>query len=85
MGSDDVVGGKGPSTRKSPQTIIARLAAPVSAAKKQPYEVRAPKSVRTVVCGEMSQQRGHSGAESTPQTFLQLVGYRDPSTGSVKR
>jgi hypothetical protein len=34
----------------------------------------------------MSQQRGQSGAQSTPQKFLQLVGYRDPNAGPpVKR
>jgi len=26
----------------------------------------------------MSQQCGHSGTQSTPQKFLQLVGCRDP-------
>jgi hypothetical protein len=34
----------------------------------------------------MSQQNGHSDAHSTPQKFLQLVGFRNPNTGaSVKR
>ena len=85
MGSDNIVGGKGPSIRKSPQTIIGRPAAPVSAVKKRFRKPTAPSSDRSVVCGEMSQQCGHSGSQSTPQTFLQLVGYRDPNAGSVKR
>jgi hypothetical protein len=83
MGSDNIVGVKGPLIRKSPQTIIGRPAAPVS--KKRFRKPTAPRSDRNVVCGEMSQQCGHSGAQSTPQTFLQLVGYRDPNAGSVKR
>jgi hypothetical protein len=85
MGGDNIVVGKGPSIRKSPQTIIGRPAAPISAAKKRAHKPSPRRSDRIAVCGEMSQQCGHSGSQSTPQTFLQLVGYRDPNAGSVKR
>jgi hypothetical protein len=32
-------------------------------------------------CGAMSQQRCNSGATSTPQQFVHLVGCRDPKAG----
>lgn len=32
-------------------------------------------------CGAMSQQRCDSGATSTPQQFVHLVGCRDPKAG----
>lgn len=33
-------------------------------------------------CGAMSQQCSHSGAVSTPQQFVHLVGCRDPKAGT---
>jgi hypothetical protein len=37
-----------------------------------------PKSEQTRNCGAMTQQRCDSGNQSSPQKFVQLVGYRDP-------
>jgi hypothetical protein len=36
-------------------------------------------------CGAMAQQQGDATAQSTPQKFVHLVGYRDPSTKPVRR
>ena len=36
-------------------------------------------------CGAMAQQQGDATAWSTPQKFVHLVGYRDPSTKPVRR
>jgi hypothetical protein len=36
-------------------------------------------------CGAMAQQQGDTTARSTPQKFVHLVGYRDPSTKPVRR
>jgi hypothetical protein len=40
----------------------------------------APKSERARICGAMTQQSCDSGRvnQSSPQKFVQLVGYRDP-------
>lgn len=35
-------------------------------------------------CGAMSQQRGDSGATSTPQQFVHLIGCRDPKAGQQR-
>jgi hypothetical protein len=90
MGSDNIAAGKSTSIRKSPRTAVG-LAAPASNVKKRARKSIDPRSRRKAVCGEMSQQQSHSGAQSTPQTLLQLVGYRepeagrDPHSGPVKR
>lgn len=101
MGGDDIVVGNKSAVRKSSQTMIGPLNVPAGAFRPR-SDRAAPKIDpkidprvdpridaridQPVICGEMSQQRGHSGAQSTPQKFLQLVGYRDPNAGPpVKR
>jgi hypothetical protein len=89
MGGDDIVVGNKSAVRKSSQTMIGPLNVPAGAfvarSDQAALKIR-PRIDRPVICGEMSQQRGHSGAQSTPQKFLQLVGYRDPNAGPpVKR
>jgi hypothetical protein len=66
MGSGDIVVGKNPSTSESarPENLAKRVKAS-TAAKAEGH------------CGAMSQQRGDSGATSTPQKFVRLVGCRD--------
>lgn len=44
-----------------------------------------PKTGWPRFCGAMSQQQGHATAQSTPQKFVHLVGYRDPNTKPVRR
>jgi hypothetical protein len=93
MGDDDIVVGNKSAVRKSPQTMIGPLNVPAGAFGQRSDQAAPkidpridPRVDRPVICGEMSQQRGHSGAQSTPQKFLQLVGYRDPNAGvPVKR
>jgi len=93
MGGDDIVVGNKSAVRKSSQTMIGPLNVPAGAfvarSDQAAPKIRpriGPRIDRPVICGEMSQQRGHSGAQSTPQKFLQLVGYRDPNAGPpVKR
>jgi hypothetical protein len=77
MGSGDIVVGKNPSTSESspvsPENRAKRAKASTAA--------RAERH-----CGAMSQQRDDSGATSTPQKFVRLVGCRDakvrPSGGN---
>jgi len=71
MGSGDIVVGKNPSISES------RTASPENLAKRVKAST-ATKAGRH--CGAMSQQRGDSGATSTPQKFVQLVGCRDAKT-----
>ena len=77
MGSGDIVVGSKP-TRKSqenPQAVIVNnLDKPVSASTGR--SASAPGNVEQR-CGAMSQQRCDSGAISTPQQFVHLVGCRD--------
>lgn len=50
--------------------------------------IEAPNTVRNRRpgnCGAMTQQCGDSGNYSTPQKFVQLVGYRDPKASSGPR
>jgi hypothetical protein len=83
MGGDNIVVGNKSSIRKLSQTIIGRP--PASASAPRADKSSAPKITRQkslpIVCGEMSQQCGHSGTQSTPQKFLRLVGCRDPNAG----
>jgi hypothetical protein len=68
MDSGHIVVGRNPSTPES------RLASSEKLSK------RATASTATKAvghCGAMSQQRGDSGATSTPQKFVRLVGCRD--------
>jgi hypothetical protein len=67
MPRGDIVAGSKPSARKQakPQGVIVdKLSKPVGATAEQH-------------CGAMSQQRCDSGATSTPQQFVHLVGCRD--------
>ena len=73
MGNGDIVVGSNPSSRK-PATIIGDTAGTASAAPRTNSDpVKAERG-----CGAMSQQRGDSGAASTPQKFVRLVGCREP-------
>jgi hypothetical protein len=36
-------------------------------------------------CGAMTEQQGDTTAQSTPQKFVRLVGYRNPATKPVRR
>jgi hypothetical protein len=93
MGDDDIVVGNKSAVRKSSRAIIGPLNVPAGAFGQRSDQAAPkidpridPRIEPPVICGEMSQQRGHSGAQSTPQKFLQLVGYRDPNAGvPVKR
>ena len=68
MGSGDIVVGKKSTTRKTP--AVSKNPAPrVSGSAANP--------AKEEHCGAMSQQRADSGAASTPQKFLQLVGCHD--------
>jgi hypothetical protein len=68
MGSGDIVVGKKPTTRKTPA---------MSKDSTEGANSRAANPAREEHCGAMSQQRTDSGAASTPQKFLRLVGCRD--------
>jgi hypothetical protein len=89
MRGDDIVVGQKSPIRKSPLTIVGHLGAPAGAFGPPIDQPSSPKSIRPrnrpsstpAVCGEMSQQCGNSGAQSTPQKFLRLVGCRDPNAG----
>ena len=76
MGSGDIVIGKGPPTRKSAS------ARPENSAERS-GDLTSDREERH--CGAMSQQRAHNDAESTPQKFLHLVGYRDPKVRPWRR
>jgi hypothetical protein len=65
MGSDDIVVGKNPATRK-PAAASENPTNPASAPATSP--------AREEHCGAMPQQRADSGTASTPQKFLRLIG-----------
>ena len=67
VGSGDVAG-KNPTTSKTP-AVSKNLTEGASAPAANPG--------REEHCGAMSQQRADSGAASTPQKFLRLVGCHD--------
>jgi hypothetical protein len=77
MGNGDIVVGKKPTKpSKNPvivENLVKRAGAPA------PSE---PVPAREEHCGAMSQQRCDSGAISTPQKFLRLVGCHEPKTRS---
>jgi hypothetical protein len=68
MGSGDIVVGKKSTTRKTPA---------VTQGPTEGVSAPAANPAREEHCGAMSQQRTDSGAASTPQKFLRLVGCRD--------
>jgi hypothetical protein len=81
MGSGDIIAGSNPSTRKPnakpkvrPETVIAKSLDKGA----NPSTRRVETAAGERHCGAMSQQRTDSGATSTPQKFLHLVGCRDP-------
>jgi hypothetical protein len=44
-----------------------------------------PKTDWPKFSGAMSQQQGDTTAQSMPQKFVHLVGYRDPNTKPIRR
>lgn len=70
MGNDDIVVGKTPPNKT---VIVDNLAKRGGA----PAPAASVLSAKAGHCGAMSQQRGDSGAVSTPQKFVRLVGCRD--------
>jgi hypothetical protein len=70
MGSGDIGVGKTPSTHQS-------TTAPPDKRAKAPPGAVATVAKAEAHCGAMSQQRGDSGAISTPQKFVRLVGCRE--------
>ncbi len=82
MGSGDIIAGSNPSTRNpkakpktTPKTVIVKNLSKGAGAPMGRNETTAGRAERH--CGAMSQQRTNSGAVSTPQKFLHLVGCRD--------
>jgi hypothetical protein len=71
MGSGNIVVGKKPSARKPKTVIVEKLAKRAGASMRRK---EAPQGNNEGHCGAMSQQRSDSGAVSTPQKFLRLVG-----------
>ena len=72
MGNGNIdVGNKTPTRKPSEPRIDGK--SPLQ----NPLNAERPK-----ICGAMSQQCGDSGRgnESSPQKFVQLVGYRDPNS-----
>jgi hypothetical protein len=77
MGNGDIVVGKNSPTRSPKTVIIDHLAKrPGAPAPTEPILPR-----KESHCGAMSQQRGDSGAVSTPQKFVRLVGCHDDKPG----
>lgn len=72
MGSDGIVVGKNSDARKSESLRSEKFAACA------PAPIPAVPGTEERHGCAMSQQRGESGAVSTPQKFVRLVGYRDP-------
>lgn len=74
MGNGDIVVGKDSPERPTKTLIVENLAKRANSAA-APAEATGAKSEQH--CGAMSQQRGDTGAISTPQKFVRLVGCRD--------
>ena len=77
MGSDDIIVGKS-SPRTAPKTVIINNTLVKPAGASTPAESSA--SPQESHCGAMSQQPCHGEMASTPQTFLHLVGCREPKS-----
>jgi len=72
MGNGDIVVGKNPPQIRK-RLIVDNLSKPAgTSAPSEPSP-----SAKEGHCGAMSQQRGDSGAVSTPQKFVRLVGCHD--------
>jgi len=67
-----------PATRAGAPAITPKRTASAPRADK-------PKPNWPTVCGAMSEQQGGTSAQSTPQKFVHLVGYRDPNTKPIRR
>ena len=68
MRGDNIIVGSKPTTSKmTVEETAERVSDTHPSAKKR----------RSEFCGAMSQQRCDSGAQSTPQKFVRLVGCRD--------
>jgi hypothetical protein len=80
MGRGDIVVGKKPSTRKPNPVIVENPAKRAGTQRKQATPGNAEGH-----CGAMSQQRSDSGAVSTPQKFLRLVGCHETKPDSSGR
>lgn len=78
MGSGDIAVGKKPFARK-PKAVIVETRAK-RAGKSMPRKEATADNVEGH-CGAMSQQRSDSGAVSTPQKFLRLVGCHETKPG----
>jgi hypothetical protein len=73
MGNGDIVVGKSPPGRPRKSVIVDNLPQPPAAS----ASTEPGPSTKDGHCGAMSQQRGDSGAVSTPQKFVRLVGCHD--------
>jgi hypothetical protein len=73
MGNGDIVVGK-KSSRRTPKTVIVDTMAKRADSSAPTESVPVAKDSH---CGAMTQQRGDSGAVSTPQKFVRLVGCHD--------
>jgi hypothetical protein len=79
MRSGDIIAGSNPSTRKpkvKPEPVIVKSLDKGAKPPARRADATAGDGERR--CGAMSQQRTDSGATSTPQKFLHLVGCHDP-------
>jgi hypothetical protein len=74
MRGDNIIVGSKPTTSKSTSMTVEETAERVDMSDTHP----SAKKRRSEFCGAMSQQRCDSGAQSTPQKFVRLVGCRDP-------
>ena len=73
MGNGDIVVGK-KSPARTPKTVIVDTMAKRGGAAAPTASTPPAKDGH---CGAMTQQRGDSGAISTPQKFVRLVGCHD--------
>ena len=86
MDHGDIVVGSKPSTRK-PSAVKPKTAIVEKLAKRAGVSMQRAKAAPGIAdrhCGAMSQQRSDSGAVSTPQKFVHLVGCRDSKTNPPK-
>jgi hypothetical protein len=74
MRGDNITVGSKSKTSKSTSTIAENPAERTDLSDRRPPAKKQP----VESSGAMSQQRCDSGAQSTPQKFVRLVGCRDP-------
>ncbi len=75
-GGDIIIADSNPPSRKRKTVAVKTLAKGAGGSSPQRNAPTPGKAESH--CGAMSQQRTDSGATSTPQKFLHLVGCRDP-------